>query len=619
MEGHLNVVSDICCHPNSPEIVYTSGRDGVLIQWKISQDNSSHTNTRLLALQQSLDAMCITTPLISHTPLIFTASYRGELFIIDTDSWKRKSTILPYGRIHDISESTNKKHVDVPASLTTSQLICCTSGPNTILAISHDNNITIINSESLKIENKLVGSNDEILNLCVLPNLNSLAIATNSEQIRMYDINLDNTSECGFGHVQMLEGHQDMILCIDSMQDGNMLVSASKDKTIRVWKLFDNIWKCIAIGSGHTQNVSSVACSKLSSEFVISAGHDCTLKMWDLNELLIEKKSVTPAKLSTVWTRVCHDKDINALDVAPNDKFIATASHDKTAKIWDSSSGDEIGVLKGHRKVVWCVHFSPVDQCVVTSSADMTLKIWNLTDFACIRTFEGHISGILQVAFITHGVQLLSCSSEGVLKVWSIKNNECTFTLDAHSDKIWGLSVINDGEYIVTGSSDSKINLIKDTTIEQYEKKIEEEETILLREQELKNYLEAEDFKRAIKLALDMPGKLLFILNQVLESENSEQSLVDTIISMTSSELSQLLGHVVRWNTNSKYSYIAQNMLNVILRKIPMEQLMALNQIPNYLSSLLPYSQRHLNRMNKLLQQASILQYTWQLMKISEI
>lgn len=73
--------------------------------------------------------------------------------------------------------------------------------------------------------------------------------------------------------------------------------------------------------------------------------------------------------------------------VSPNDKLLATASQDRTAKLW--SLGEErlglLGVFRGHRRGVWTACFSPVDQVLATSSADGTTKLWSLQDFSCLK------------------------------------------------------------------------------------------------------------------------------------------------------------------------------------------------------------------------------------------
>ena len=55
-------------------------------------------------------------------------------------------------------------------------------------------------------------------------------------------------------------------------------------------------------------------------------------------------------------------------------------------------SGEQIGVLRGHKRSIWCVRFSPIDKCIVTGSADSTVKLWALNNFTCVKVFKDPLS-----------------------------------------------------------------------------------------------------------------------------------------------------------------------------------------------------------------------------------
>ena len=78
------------------------------------------------------------------------------------------------------------------------------------------------------------------------------------------------------------------------------------------------------------------------------------------------------------------------------------------SQLWSAVDLTLLGVLRGHKRGIWCIHFSPVDQCVATGSADGTVKLWALADFSCVRTFEGHDASVLKVVFLNRGMQLFS-------------------------------------------------------------------------------------------------------------------------------------------------------------------------------------------------------------------
>lgn len=63
-------------------------------------------------------------------------------------------------------------------------------------------------------------------------------------------------------------------------------------------------------------------------------------------------------------------------------------------------------VLKGHRRGVWAVQFAPKDKCIATASGDKTLRLWALSDGSCLRTFEGHTASALRVGFLSGGSQV---------------------------------------------------------------------------------------------------------------------------------------------------------------------------------------------------------------------
>jgi U3 small nucleolar RNA-associated protein 13 len=156
-------------------------------------------------------------------------------------------------------------------------------------------------------------------------------------------------------------------------------------------------------------------------------------------------------------TTKIHDKDINTLDIAPNDKLLASGSQDRTAKLFSitytpkskstpaSAQLSLLGTFKGHKRGVWSVKFSPVDQCLATASGDRTIKLWSLADFTCVKTFEGHSNTVLRVDFLTRGMQIASAASDGLVKVWNVKDEECAATLDNHEEKVSFPSLVRIG------------------------------------------------------------------------------------------------------------------------------------------------------------------------------
>ncbi|KAJ1671264.1 U3 small nucleolar RNA-associated protein, partial [Coemansia sp. RSA 25] len=342
-----------------------------------------------------------------------------------------------------------------------------------------------------------------------------------------------------------------------------------------------------------------------------------------------------PVKLRTTYTFQAHEKDINSICVAPNDGIFATGSQDKSAKIWDVSSGKALGTLQGHRRGVWNVAFSPVDRVVATTSGDRTVKLWSLADFGCLKTFEGHTNSVLCVEFLAKGTQLMTTGSDGLIKLWNIKDAECVLTLDKHESKIWTLAKQHTEAHVATGGADSVIYIWKDTTQEHIDRLHMEEAKLLEQQQALDNFLSVKDYRNAINLALSLnqPHRLLTILQDVMMAaehrhlmpvdgglDDSAQSgqgailgslAVDQVIgSLAPDQLERLLGYVRNWNTNGKFARIAQATLYCILTQYTSETILSLPSAKDLISAVQPYSERHFTRLDGLLTDSFIIDYT---------
>ena len=62
--------------------------------------------------------------------------------------------------------------------------------------------------------------------------------------------------------------------------------------------------------------------------------------------------------------------------------------------------------LRGHKRGVWAAAFSPVEKVVATASGDKTIKLWSLQDGGCLRTLQGHAASVLRLSFLSAGMQV---------------------------------------------------------------------------------------------------------------------------------------------------------------------------------------------------------------------
>ncbi|KAJ3163633.1 Transducin (beta)-like 3 [Geranomyces michiganensis] len=616
LDSHVSVVRSLDFSANGAYLV-SGARDKVVCLWNMRTFELEKT----LPIFESVETAGV---LLSSTPLpesvaaglvgaagnrllIYTGGDKGALRVWD---------VMAGECILAQPKQANTKH-EILESI-------YLRNSHTLVAITSDQNLLFHDlATGLKRTRQIAGYNQEVLDLALLGADDShLVVVTNTEQVRIYNL---ATMDC-----DILYGHSEIVMCVDRSRDGMLLASGARDHKVVVWKFrpeaTDPAERYIQVGTcvGHTEPVSAVAFPRKSSSTVITGSYDRTIKVWDLPDALVAAASTKldgePAKLKTRYTFQAHDKDIQSLAVAPNDKVFASGALDKTAKLWSMEDGRLLGVFKGHRRGIWCVQFSPVDQILATSSTDKTIKLWNVADFSCVKTFEGHTNSVLQVSFLSAGMQLASCGSDGLLKLWTIRSNECVATLDGHEDRVWALAVHKDEKYIMSGSSDSTIVVWEDVTIEEQETKQREHEEQVLLEQDLATFLLKRDYKNAILLAmrLDKPHRLLTLFEEVHHTNHHLHPTsilghpqVDAIVAgLSDTNLEKLLLHTRTWNANSRHARTAQAVLNVILRFVPADRVANLRKAKEVVDALTVYTERHQRIANSLVTQSFIVDYT---------
>lgn len=569
-KGHVSPATSFTFLDSSTLV--TGGRDKVLNTWSLADGKLKSTVPVYEVLEDT--ALCDTN--------IVTAGDKGVL-----RSWSGGKCVL--------------EQASPPLPRQFTHLLPYKEG---LIAVTFDHNIIIFNKQLESVKH-FIGYNDEILDIKDAGEQH-IAMATNSEQIRLVDRASLST--------EIITGHTDTVLSIDTQVEHSLLVSGSKDHSVKVWCKEGSTYQCVATCTGHTGAVSGVAwCQHAENVFFVSVGVDMTLKLW-------QSPGVGAwSNFKCVYTQKAHDKDINCCVVSPNDQLVVTGSLDKTARVWRASNGGLQGTLRGHKRGVWCARFSPVDQCVLTASGDTMLKLWRLSDYSCIRTFEGHSASVLNCSFITHGKQIVSTGADGLAKVWDTQSAECVTTLDGHSDKVWALCV-KDG-MLLTGAADSLLCMWTDVTQEEEEKEILEEQVNAEQHQKLNNLLHKKHYPEAFKLslALAMPFKCLGVAERMLVDPSGPAQLAQILEELAVDELEVLLSYIATWNTNSKHTITSQTVLHSLLSGKRGLTLSTLPTLRQHWEALIPYTERHLERLTRLQQQATFLQYTWDRIKLNEM
>ncbi|OMH83530.1 Guanine nucleotide-binding protein subunit beta-like protein [Zancudomyces culisetae] len=203
-----------------------------------------------------------------------------------------------------------------------------------------------------------------------------------------------------------------------------MLVSASRDKTLIVWNLTrDETNYGVPRRSlhGHNHFVQAIALSS-DGQFALSASWDKTLRLWDLNTGTTTRRFVG------------HTSDVLSVSFSPDNRQIVSGSRDKTIKLWNTLGECKYDIVdEGHGDWVSNVVFSPNPSTPIVVSAgwDKVVKVWDSNKFKLVTNHYGHTGYISSITISPDGSLCASGGKDGVTMLWDLNDGKHLYSLEA--------------------------------------------------------------------------------------------------------------------------------------------------------------------------------------------
>ncbi len=250
--------------------------------------------------------------------------------------------------------------------------------------------------------------------------------------------------------------HRKSCSCVLFTEDGKFLITASRDKTAKVWSVEKPQEGPIFSLEGHTMSITDMCFAQGVGEgegiALVTSSKDTNLKIWDI---------CTGELVRTIEE---HDAAVLCVASIPsNPSLCFTGCLDENIRLVDLDEGTMLQVLRGHQGPVIDIATSFDGRILVSASEDCSLRMWNYNKKIKKTYFKkmliGHKSPVLCVTVSTGSDFVVASGSfDGSLCIWSC-DGEQLHHFQAHKQQIWGMCLSRDQQSLYTASQDRKLLL----------------------------------------------------------------------------------------------------------------------------------------------------------------
>jgi WD40 repeat protein len=297
-------------------------------------------------------------------------------------------------------------------------------------ALQRLNATSIVKRKVAVLKRKLVGHKNYVWDVLITPDGRRVLSASNDKTVRMWDVATGN-------RLAIFEGHAAFVCSLALSPEGKYLAAGAADGTVRLWDLASGD----SLAMFHHGAADAKVTWGTTPSRLISGGADGGLRVWSLPD--------ATHSLSIA----AHSKPILKIAVVGDD-IVVSVSADRTARACRISSGKCLSVFEGHTGEINSVAVMPAKRQIVSASEDCTLRIWDIDTGACIQTLRGHCQTVWRVAASPDGRLLASGAADNTVRIWDLELGECVQEL-RHPDCVAAVAFGPDGSNLAVGCDDT--------------------------------------------------------------------------------------------------------------------------------------------------------------------
>ncbi|KAL4834643.1 hypothetical protein H8958_006865 [Nasalis larvatus] len=258
---------------------------------------------------------------------------------------------------------------------------------------------------------------------------------------------------------RILTGHTQSVTCLQWGGDG-LLYSASQDRTIKVWRAHDGVLCRTLQGHGHWVNTMA-----LSTDYALRTGAfepaEASVNAQDLqgSSFFLISSSIL-RYLDTVQELKERALSRYNLVRGQGPERLVSGSDDFTLFLWSPAEDKKpLTRMTGHQALINQVLFSPDSRIVASASFDKSIKLWDGRTGKYLASLRGHVAAVYQIAWSADSRLLVSGSSDSTLKVWDVKAQKLAMDLPGHADEVYAVDWSPDGQRVASGGKDKCLRM----------------------------------------------------------------------------------------------------------------------------------------------------------------